>query len=200
MTPHRFLGLALLVGAFLGLLTGTAGAVGINCDDFATQEEAQAFHDRDPSDPEGLDGNDNDGRACESLPSGGSPAPQRFAAPAAPPPPPPPPPTTVAPAPTTTLPPPTTTTTTAPPPTTTSTVAPPTTTTTATAAPVVVSKDAPPTTAAEVALAATSSSGGQGSSGGGAAVIALVALVGFLGVGVLTVLAVRTKSPTTPRS
>ena len=43
----------------------------LNCDDFATQEEAQAELERDPSDPNGLDGNDNDGRACESLPSGG---------------------------------------------------------------------------------------------------------------------------------
>lgn len=44
----------------------------LNCDDFATQEEAQAVYDEDPSDPHGLDGNDNDGIACESLPSGGA--------------------------------------------------------------------------------------------------------------------------------
>lgn len=42
----------------------------LNCDDFATQEEAQAVLDADPSDPHGLDG-DGDGIACESLPSGG---------------------------------------------------------------------------------------------------------------------------------
>lgn len=43
----------------------------LNCDDFATQEEAQAEHDSNPSDPLVLDGNDNDGIACETLPSGG---------------------------------------------------------------------------------------------------------------------------------
>lgn len=43
----------------------------LNCSDFATQPEAQAELDADPSDPNGLDGNDNDGIACESLPSGG---------------------------------------------------------------------------------------------------------------------------------
>lgn len=43
--------------------------------DFATQEEAQAVLDRGPSDPNGLDA-DNDGIACEDLPSGaGGPSP-----------------------------------------------------------------------------------------------------------------------------
>lgn len=42
----------------------------LNCDDFATQEDAQAEFDKDPSDPHGLDA-DNDGIACEGLPSGG---------------------------------------------------------------------------------------------------------------------------------
>ena len=42
----------------------------LNCDDFTYQEEAQAVLDADPSDPNGLDG-DNDGIACESLPSSG---------------------------------------------------------------------------------------------------------------------------------
>ncbi|MPZ27558.1 MAG: hypothetical protein GEV12_14410 [Micromonosporaceae bacterium] len=41
----------------------------LNCDDFATQEEAQAELDADPSDPSGLD-RDKDGIACETLPSG----------------------------------------------------------------------------------------------------------------------------------
>lgn len=40
-----------------------------NCSDFSTQEEAQAVYDADTSDPNYLDG-DNDGVACESLPSG----------------------------------------------------------------------------------------------------------------------------------
>lgn len=39
-----------------------------NCSDFATQQEAQAVYDATPDDPHGLDGRDNDGRACESLP------------------------------------------------------------------------------------------------------------------------------------
>ncbi len=51
-------------------LSGTALAQDLNCGDFTTQEQAQAELERDPSDPNGLDGNDNDGRACESLPSG----------------------------------------------------------------------------------------------------------------------------------
>src|SRR5215217_4347150 len=42
-----------------------------NCSSFATQEEAQAVFNSDPSDPNGLDG-DNDGSACEELPSGGN--------------------------------------------------------------------------------------------------------------------------------
>jgi hypothetical protein len=40
----------------------------LDCSDFATQAEAQQVYDADPSDPHGLDGYDNDGRACESLP------------------------------------------------------------------------------------------------------------------------------------
>jgi hypothetical protein len=62
-----------LFATFTLLLSFSAsvGAQNLNCDDFATQEEAQAVYDADPSDPNGLDGNDNDGIACESLPSGG---------------------------------------------------------------------------------------------------------------------------------
>lgn len=54
-------------------LTFTAPALAqqdYNCSDFATQEEAQAEYEKDKSDPHGLDG-DNDGVACESLPSSG---------------------------------------------------------------------------------------------------------------------------------
>jgi hypothetical protein len=36
----------------------------LNCDDFASQQEAQAVLDQDPSDPHNLDG-DDDGIACE---------------------------------------------------------------------------------------------------------------------------------------
>lgn len=40
----------------------------LDCEDFATQEEAQAVYNQDPSDPNNLD-RDNDGLACEeSLP------------------------------------------------------------------------------------------------------------------------------------
>lgn len=41
-----------------------------NCDDFATQQEAQAVYDQDPSDPNGLDA-DDDGQACEDSTGGG---------------------------------------------------------------------------------------------------------------------------------
>ncbi len=41
-----------------------------DCADFATQEEAQAEYDSDPSDPSGLDA-DSDGIACEELGNGG---------------------------------------------------------------------------------------------------------------------------------
>ena len=46
----------------------------MTCDDFATQEEAQAFFEAEggpASDPHGLD-SDFDGIACEELPSGGA--------------------------------------------------------------------------------------------------------------------------------
>lgn len=41
----------------------------LDCSDFATQREAQATLDADPSDPNGLDG-EGDGVPCESLPGG----------------------------------------------------------------------------------------------------------------------------------
>ncbi|HET9197705.1 MAG TPA: excalibur calcium-binding domain-containing protein [Solirubrobacterales bacterium] len=47
---------------------GSALAVDYDCADFATQEEAQEY--LLPGDPYGLDG-DDDGVACEDLPSGG---------------------------------------------------------------------------------------------------------------------------------
>lgn len=46
----------------------------LNCDDFATQEEAQAELEKDPSDPHGLDA-DNDGIACEANGDDDDPAP-----------------------------------------------------------------------------------------------------------------------------
>jgi hypothetical protein len=50
-------------------LAGVALAQDLDCSDFATQAEAQAAYNQDPSDPNGLD-RDNDGVACESLPGG----------------------------------------------------------------------------------------------------------------------------------
>lgn len=43
----------------------------LDCDDFATQAEAQATYDADPSDPNGLDA-DSDGEACEENAGGGT--------------------------------------------------------------------------------------------------------------------------------
>lgn len=48
--------------------TGDLPTGDLNCSDFATQEEAQAVLDANPSDPNYLDG-EGDGVACESLPS-----------------------------------------------------------------------------------------------------------------------------------
>lgn len=60
-----------LTAAWVLLFASAAGAQGdLDCSDFATQEEAQAVYDQDPSDPHGLD-SDGDGIACETLPSGG---------------------------------------------------------------------------------------------------------------------------------
>ena len=72
MLPRVLLPLLLLVPA---LIPGNASAshVGdVNCTDFGTQQAAQVHMDAHPGDPDRLDGNDQDGRACESLPSGGS--------------------------------------------------------------------------------------------------------------------------------
>lgn len=41
----------------------------LDCADFGSQADAQAELRSDPSDPNGLDGNDDDGIACESLPA-----------------------------------------------------------------------------------------------------------------------------------
>ncbi|WP_369053881.1 LGFP repeat-containing protein [Kineococcus terrestris] len=45
-----------------------------NCSDFAWQEDAQAWLEAHPGDPDDLDG-DDDGVACESLPRRGTPSP-----------------------------------------------------------------------------------------------------------------------------
>lgn len=58
--------------ALLMLALPASAQTDLNCDDFSSQEEAQAVLDADPSDPHGLDGNDDDGLACEGLPRGTS--------------------------------------------------------------------------------------------------------------------------------
>ena len=50
-------------------LAGVAVAQDLDCSDFATQAQAQAEYNRDPSDPHRLDA-DNDGTACETLAGG----------------------------------------------------------------------------------------------------------------------------------
>ena len=54
-------------------MTGTALAADVDCADFPTQAQAQAVLVADPTDPNGLDGNDN-GTACEDHVFPGAPA------------------------------------------------------------------------------------------------------------------------------
>jgi len=68
----------------LAIFPSAATAVDYDCSDFATQEEAQEY--LLPGDPYGLDG-DNDGIACEDLPSGGGGGGGGSSEPAPPPPP-----------------------------------------------------------------------------------------------------------------
>ncbi|MFD2078493.1 Excalibur calcium-binding domain-containing protein [Actinopolymorpha cephalotaxi] len=64
--------LATFVLATLGVVgIATADTDKYDCEDFSTQQEAQTVLEQDRSDPYGLD-RDNDGIACETLPSGGS--------------------------------------------------------------------------------------------------------------------------------
>jgi hypothetical protein len=68
----------LLLGGFLVADPAVAGHSGdLDCvPDFTFREDAQAHLEAHPGDPDNLDGNDNDGLACEDLPSrgtGGSP-------------------------------------------------------------------------------------------------------------------------------
>lgn len=65
---RTFILLFLTMPALLALMPASAAAVDYDCEDFATQEEAQEY--LLPGDPYGLDG-DDDGVACEDLPSGG---------------------------------------------------------------------------------------------------------------------------------
>lgn len=63
---------ALAALLLLGPVSSAFAQETLNCSDFTYQEDAQAALDADPSDPNGLDGNDNDGIACEDLPRRGS--------------------------------------------------------------------------------------------------------------------------------
>ena len=56
----------LALGATCLLASPAQAAQGLNCDDFDSQADAQDFYDDDPSDPEGLD-RDNNGVACETT-------------------------------------------------------------------------------------------------------------------------------------
>jgi hypothetical protein len=57
-----------------------ARAQSLNCSDFTYQEDAQANLNAFPSDPNGLD-DDNDGMACENLPSRSSDEPSQTSPP-----------------------------------------------------------------------------------------------------------------------
>lgn len=63
------IGFAAVVIGLLAIANPTQAREDLDCSDFATQEEAQAVLEEDPSDPHRLD-RDGDGIACESLPSG----------------------------------------------------------------------------------------------------------------------------------
>jgi hypothetical protein len=68
---RRFIPVVLL--AFSALVLAAPAALAQagdqDCSDFDSQAAAQAHLRADPSDPDGLDGSDNDGIACESLPA-----------------------------------------------------------------------------------------------------------------------------------
>jgi LPXTG-motif cell wall-anchored protein len=61
--------LMILGGLFLAAPVALAQADDQNCADFASQADAQAHLRADPRDPDGLDGNDDDGIACEGNPA-----------------------------------------------------------------------------------------------------------------------------------
>lgn len=68
---HLVMFASLLVALLVLAAPAMAQSVDLNCDDFGTQEEAQTVYDSDTSDPHRLDA-DDDGIACETLPSSGS--------------------------------------------------------------------------------------------------------------------------------
>lgn len=76
MTPVMVRTLLIAIVASATTLVGAGGAAlagpEYDCDELDTQEEAQAILDQTVGDPHRLDA-DDDGIACESLPSGGVP-------------------------------------------------------------------------------------------------------------------------------
>ena len=84
------LGATLLVLAFSATPAAAHHSYDMDCPSFSSQASAQFHMNAHPGDPDGLDGSDDDGRACESNPCpcyyGGATQPE---APAPPPPPPP---------------------------------------------------------------------------------------------------------------
>jgi hypothetical protein len=68
--------MVLVVILVIGAIFFASGEIGaqashtgdLDCSDFPNQAAAQAHMDAHPGDPDNLDGNDNDGLACESLP------------------------------------------------------------------------------------------------------------------------------------
>jgi Excalibur calcium-binding domain len=69
MRIKRSLAVLALVAGMSGTMAGPAWAVERDCADFASQAEAQAALESDPTDPEMLDAN-HDGVACEEYPYG----------------------------------------------------------------------------------------------------------------------------------
>jgi len=66
---RRLAGALALVTATVLVIAAPVRAQDRDCPDFDNQAQAQEFYENSrPGDPHGLDGNDNDGRGCESLP------------------------------------------------------------------------------------------------------------------------------------
>nr|WP_246316354.1 hypothetical protein [Kineococcus aurantiacus] len=59
---------AVCVGTLSGAPAWADHIGDVDCSDFTYQEDAQAWMNAHPGDPDGLDGNPKDGLACESLP------------------------------------------------------------------------------------------------------------------------------------
>jgi hypothetical protein len=66
MSLRSSLAAIVLTTGFSALMVGPALAADRDCADFASQADAQAALEADPSDPERLDA-DDDGQACESF-------------------------------------------------------------------------------------------------------------------------------------